>query len=159
MGMKRRAGVVDAGRMESPKEPVDREIQEEFQEAEREGSGSGELNRRLREYADDRNPNLTAGDVDAAWEEAGEIGDEAPSGSNPTPDQEVVDDIGSATGVSFQDNEPLEADKFDVRDENRWELDPASSEDYNERNRRHPEEGEQQARIRRRTRRSLRRRE
>src|SRR5262249_43918806 len=39
-------------------------------------------------------PALTAGDVDADWESAYSVGDEAPGGDNPTPDQEVVDDIG-----------------------------------------------------------------
>ena len=52
----------------------------------------------------------------------------------PTPDQDVVDDIGKALGVEYQDNEELKAgDKVTERDEHRWELDPASAEDYKER--------------------------
>ena len=35
---------------------------------------------------------MTAGDVDADWEEAYAVGDEAPGGDNPTPDQDRVDD-------------------------------------------------------------------
>jgi hypothetical protein len=79
-------------------------------------------------------PELTAGDVDADWEEAYSVGDEAPGGDNPTPDQDRVDDIGKALGVEYQDNEELKAaDKIAERDRHRWELDPASSEDYRDR--------------------------
>ena len=48
-------------------------------------------------------PALTAGDVDAKWEDAYAVGDEAPGGDNPTPDQDRVDDIGKALGVEYQD--------------------------------------------------------
>jgi hypothetical protein len=55
-------------------------------------------------------------------------------GDNPTPDQDIVDDIGKALGVEYADNEELKAaDKVTERDKHRWELDPASSEDYKER--------------------------
>jgi hypothetical protein len=77
---------------------------------------------------------LTAGDVDADAENAYFSGDEAPGGDNPTPDQDVVDEIGLAIGVQYQDNEELRAsDKVTERDRHRWELDPASSEDYKDR--------------------------
>jgi hypothetical protein len=79
-------------------------------------------------------PELTGGDVDANWADAYSVGDEAPGGDNPTPDQDLVDDIGKALGVEYQDNEELKAaDKIAERDRHRWELDPASSEDYKER--------------------------
>jgi hypothetical protein len=79
-------------------------------------------------------PALTGGDVDADWENAYFSGDEAPGGDNPTPDQEVVDDIGKALGVEYQDSEELRgSDKVVERDRHRWELDPASSEDYKDR--------------------------
>jgi hypothetical protein len=79
-------------------------------------------------------PALTGGDVDADWEEAYAVGDEAPGGDNPTPDQDRVDDIGKALGVTYEDNEELKAaDKIAERDRHRWELDPASSDDYRER--------------------------
>ena len=55
-----------------------------------------------------RGPALTAGDVDADWESAETVGDEAPGGDNPTPDQDVVDDIGRALGVEYQDDEELQ---------------------------------------------------
>jgi hypothetical protein len=78
-------------------------------------------------------PELTGGDVDADWEDAYAVGDEAPGGDNPTPDQDRVDDIGKALGIEYQDNEELKgADKIAERDRKRWELDPASAEDYPE---------------------------
>jgi hypothetical protein len=79
-------------------------------------------------------PALTGGDVDANWEEAYASGDEAPGGDNPTPDQDRVDEIGHALGVEYEDNEELKgADKIIERDKHRWELDPASSDDFRER--------------------------
>ena len=76
-------------------------------------------------------PTLTGGDVDARWDDAYAVGDEAPGGDNPTPDQDRVEDIGRALGVTYEDNEELRAaDKVAERDKHRWELDPASSEDW-----------------------------
>ena len=43
-------------------------------------------------------PAITAGDVDVNVENAYFSGDEAPGGDNPTPDQDVVDDIGRRVG-------------------------------------------------------------
>ena len=75
-------------------------------------------------------PALTAGDVDADWEAAETVGDEAPGGDNPTPDQDVVDDIGRALGVEYEDDEELQGGAEIVdRDRHRWELDPASKDD------------------------------
>lgn len=80
-----------------------------------------------------RTPILTGGDVDAGWEYA-DVGEETVGGSNPTPDQDIVDHLGQAVGVTYQDNEPLKfGDKLEERDQSRWELDPASSDDYQER--------------------------
>jgi hypothetical protein len=77
---------------------------------------------------------VTAGDVDVDVEDAFFTGEEAPGGDNPTPDSDVVDDIGKALGVQYADDEELKsADKVEKRDKHRWELDPASSEDYKER--------------------------
>ena len=96
-------------------------------------TGRAELQQSLQEHTG-MTPALTGGDVDANWENAYFSGDEAPGGDNPTPDQDVVEDIGRALGVEYQDNEELQgADKVVKRDKHRWELDPASSEDYKER--------------------------
>lgn len=76
---------------------------------------------------------LTAGDVDADWQSAEAVGDEAPGGDNPTPDQDVVDDIGRALGVEYEDDEELQGgDEIADRDRHRWELDPSSKDDFDE---------------------------
>jgi len=96
-------------------------------------TGRAEVAERLLEHAG-MSPAITAGDVDVDVENAYFSGDETPGGDNPTPDQDVVDDIGKALGVEYQDNEELRAsDKVTERDKHRWELDPASSEDYKNR--------------------------
>jgi hypothetical protein len=96
-------------------------------------AGSRKLAERLKNdpLAD---PTITGGDVDAQWESAQFSGDESAVSSMPTPEQNEVDDIGRAMGVTYQDDEELKAgEKEHERDEKRWELDPASSEDYQER--------------------------
>jgi hypothetical protein len=96
-------------------------------------TGRQAMREKLNEHTE-TSPSLTAGDVDADWESAYSVGDEAPGGDNPTPDQDVVDDIGRAVGVQYDDNEELKGDaKIAKRDKHRWELDPASSEDYDDR--------------------------
>jgi hypothetical protein len=93
-------------------------------------SGRAALRHAKKEHTES-SPALTGGDVDADWEEAYAVGDEAPGGDNPTPDQDIVDEIGAALGVTYQDDEELKAaDKIIERDRHRWELDPASAEDY-----------------------------
>jgi len=78
---------------------------------------------------------LTGGDVDAAWDEV-DVGEETVGGSTPTPDQDVVDDLGRAAGVTYSDTEPLRPEEKErERDEKRWEMDPASAPDYQERQR------------------------
>jgi hypothetical protein len=78
---------------------------------------------------------LTGGDLDADWGDAFSSGDEAVGGDNPTPDQDIVEEIGRALGVEYEDAEELKgADKITERDKHRWEYDPASAEDYRDRN-------------------------
>jgi hypothetical protein len=51
-------------------------------------------------------------------------------GSAPTPDQDQVDEIGEAAGLTYEDDEPLHtSDKLEERDRHRWELNPESAED------------------------------
>ena len=96
-------------------------------------SGRRELVERFHHHTE-TSPALTGGDVDADWEGAYATGDEAPGGDNPTPDQDIVDDIGKALGVQYEDNEELKGEKkISDRDKKRWELDPASAEDYEDR--------------------------
>ena len=95
-------------------------------------SGRAELAEKQREH---RGMNdLDGGDPDVDVEDAYFTGEEAPGGDNPTPDQDIVDDIGKALGLEYEDNEELKAaDKVVERDKHRWELDPASAEDYKDR--------------------------
>jgi len=95
-------------------------------------TGREELLQHIKEH-NETSPAITAGDVDADWQQAYSSGDEAPGGDNPTPDQDVVDEIGEALGVEYDDEEELKgAPKIEARDKHRWELDPASKEDLDE---------------------------
>jgi hypothetical protein len=95
-------------------------------------TGRAEMKDRLRKNTS-ASPALTSGDVDADWESAESVGDEAPGGDNPTPDQDVVDDIGRALGVEYDDDEELQGGaEIADRDRNRWELDPSSKDDFDE---------------------------
>jgi uncharacterized protein DUF6335 len=97
-------------------------------------SGRDEMEDDMRKLGSLTSSGITGGDVDADVEQAYFTGDEAPGGDNPTPDQDIVDDIGRALGVEYQDTEELKTgDKVAERDKHRWELDPASSEDYKDR--------------------------
>ena len=96
-------------------------------------SGRADLDQSRRAHRS-MTPEIAGGDVDVDVEDAYFTGEEAPGGDNPTPDQDVVDDIGKALGVEYADNEELKSsDKVVERDKHRWELDPASAEDYKER--------------------------
>ena len=98
-------------------------------------AGSRKLAERLRDdsLAD---PTVTGGDVDAQWEGAQFSGDESAVSSMTTPEQNDVDNLGRAMGVTYNDNEELKAgEKERSRDKKRWELDPASSDDYQDRSR------------------------
>ncbi|MGV0106744.1 Enolase [Nostoc sp. DSM 114160] len=79
-------------------------------------------------------PELTGGDVDAYWQDADAVGDEAVGGSTSTPDQNVTEDLEAAVGLEMADSEFLHTnDILEDRDGDRWELDPKSSEDYQDR--------------------------
>jgi hypothetical protein len=95
-------------------------------------AGHDDLAQQLRQHTE-TSPRLTAGDIDAKWQDAYSVGDEAPGGDNPTPGQDRVDDIGRALGIQYRDDEELRGgEEVTERDRHRWELDPASSEDWPE---------------------------
>ena len=123
---------IDAGTAESEQYEADEEVQQEFADAQRLAAGGEQLKRELREHHS-RTPRLSGGDLDADWARA-DIGEETVGGSAPTPDQDIVDELGEAVGLVYEDNEPLHTtEKVQERDHRRWELDPASSEDYQDR--------------------------
>lgn len=73
----------------------------------------------------------TGGDIDANLEQAKVVGEEAVGGTTPTPDQDVVDEIADSAGVAIPDKKPVRVrTMLERRDDQRWELDPQSSEDY-----------------------------
>lgn len=74
--------------------------------------------------AGERHQVLTGGDVDADSVRAGTSGEEAVGGSEPTPDQDVVDEIGRALGVEHPDGEEFVASSeiLGRRDRFRWHL-------------------------------------
>ena len=89
-------------------------------------SGHDAVARAIRQHPES-GPELTAGDIDAKWEDAYAVGDEAPGGDNPTPDQNEVDAIGRALGTEYADDEELMGgEEIGARDAHRWELDPDS---------------------------------
>jgi len=80
-------------------------------------------------------PDISAGSANLAKrlreENEPYSGDETPLGDTPTPDQAGADDVGRAIGIEYADDETLKVgEKEKARDVRRWELDPASSEDY-----------------------------
>lgn len=111
----------------------DEDIEADFAERQRLAVGGRDG---LLEELDEHNslsPVLTGGDLDASWQTANQAGEETVGGSSPTPDQDVVDELGQAAGLNYRDNEPLDYDaKVLDRDRNRWELNPASALDEEE---------------------------
>jgi hypothetical protein len=125
--------VTDAGRAEIEKFQPGAEVKREFEEAAKLGREPREQVLEEINQREPRSDSTTAGDPDAA-EQPSDGGTETPSGDNPTPDQNVVEEIGRAEGLTYQNDEPLKpTEKVAERDRKRWELDPASSEHYRER--------------------------
>lgn len=96
-------------------------------------AGSRQLADRLeRHHGADQT--LSGGDIDARWEDAESGGDETVGGSTATPEQNDIEAMGRALGVTYADDETLApGQKGAERDAHRWELDPASAEDFEER--------------------------
>ena len=117
----------------STRKPGEDEVAEQFTEASRLGDGGAERLAEKQRLYTESSPVLSGGDVDAAWEDA-DVGEESVGGDNPTPDQDVVDELGAALGVNYGEGEALHTtEKLEERDRKRWELDPASSEGYADR--------------------------
>lgn len=92
--------------------------------------GGRTMHDRMDEYTA-TGPELTGGDVDARWDQAAMVGDEAVGGTVATPDQSIVEELGAAVGIEYDDQAFLRTnDILEERDDSRWELDPMSSEDY-----------------------------
>jgi uncharacterized protein DUF6335 len=111
----------------------DEDVEADFAERQKlAASGRAELLEDLEEHHS-LSPQISGGDVDASWQTANVAGEETVGGSAPTPDQDIVDELGEAAGLTYEDDEPLNSDKKVLdRDRNRWELNPASARDQDE---------------------------
>jgi hypothetical protein len=111
----------------------DEDVLEEF--SERQGLASGgrqKLEEKLNVH-NSLDPSLSGGDVDAAWEDTNMTGEESVGGSVSTPDQDIVDELGEAAGLTYRDDEALNYDRKVLnRDRDRWELNPHSADDDEE---------------------------
>lgn len=120
---------IDAGRAESEIYEPDEEVSAEFAEAQNLVSNKDQV-------SSDALFELTPSPRESTSEneESYKMGEEAIGGFNTTTDDDLVDEIGEAAGLIYQDDEPLHTtEKVEERDRHRWELDPASSEDYQQR--------------------------
>ncbi len=62
------------------------------------------------------------------------VGDEAVGGTVATPEKNVTQEIEAAVGLEMPDGAILHTNEIlEKRDDDRWDLDPASSEDYQDR--------------------------
>ena len=111
----------------------DEDIKEDFEERQDLAVGGRDvIEEELNEHHS-LSPDISGGDLDASWQTANVAGEETVGGSAPTPDQDIVDDLGAAAGLTYADEEPLNSDKKLLdRDRNRWELNPASTDDLEE---------------------------
>ena len=106
----------------------DEDVAADFAERQRLAVGGRDVLLEELEEHNSLSPKLSGGDLDASWQTGNVAGEETVGGSAPTPDQDVVDQLGEAAGLNYRDNEPLDYDaKVLDRDRNRWELNPASA--------------------------------
>lgn len=119
----------------------DEQIEAVFKERQQRAvSGRKELEEELEDY-NAVSPKLSGGDLDAAWQSASGAGEETVGGTTPTPDQDEVEKLGEALGITYEDDEPLSGvEKLRKRDRQRWELDPKSA-DSSESNNEEDENG------------------
>lgn len=107
----------------------DEDVLDDFSDRQQLNRGSNELLSRLRDHHS-KKPSLSGGDLDASWEDSDVSGEQSVGGTNPTPDQDVVEELGEAFGIDYAYDEPLDTyGKLRERDRNRWELDPASADE------------------------------
>jgi hypothetical protein len=80
------------------------------------------------------NPINSEDDFDIDRYQSEVAGEEAVGGDAPTPDQDIVDELGAAVGLEMDDKTALwTTEALEQRDSRRWELEPKSSDDYQER--------------------------
>ncbi len=116
----------------------DIEVAEAFDEDQRK-QGVVSRDRLLREDQSSKEvSDVGAGDVDVDENEASASGDDTAGGDNTSPGQGMVDENGHAAGIDYDEGEPLHTTiKVELRDQNRWEMNPESAEDYDKESHRH----------------------
>jgi len=116
------ASLVDEEGEEMAKYARDEDVLDDFIERQQVGEGTDQLMTELRDHTG-QSPQTSADDVDAAWTDDFQSGEESVGASVATPEQNVVAELGEAVGLEYNDFEELNTeDKIDARDENRWEL-------------------------------------
>jgi hypothetical protein len=106
----------------------DEEIEADFAERQQLAVGGRKVLEEELEEHHSESPELSGGDLDADWQSANQAGEETVGGSVATPDQDRVDELGEAAGLTYEDDEPLQGEeKIRERDRNRWELNPESA--------------------------------
>lgn len=128
-----RETVRDAGQIMTSNEVPNPEVQAEFNSAQRQTDPEASRIEEAGASSDAQSPELTDGALDAAWD-GSDVDEESRDGSAPSPDQNAVDELGEQAGLTFRDDESIDAPgKLGRRDRDRWELEPASAEDFGER--------------------------
>jgi hypothetical protein len=90
----------------------DEAVAEDLEERQKLAHGGREKIKEELEETHFSSPDLAGGDIDADWENADTgSGSEAVGGTEPTPDQDVVDELGEAVGITYEDDEPLNIEK------------------------------------------------
>src|SRR5882757_3880894 len=90
-------------RKDSNRNGIDDRIEPPVQDV---SAASHQLAERLREN-NGVDPSLSGGDIDAQWDMAESQGDEAATGSQPTPGQNDTEETAAAMGISYADDEEL----------------------------------------------------
>lgn len=77
---------------------------------------------------------ITGGDLDDDIYQAEVVGEEAVGGQTPTPDQNVTEELQKGMGIDAAEGSAVRTNaRLEWRDQHRWQLDPESAEDYQER--------------------------
>ena len=120
------ASLVDEDGEEMARYTQDGDVLDDFIDRQQIGEGTDQLMAELRDHTG-QSPQTSADDVDAAWTDDFQSGEESVGASVATPEQNVVGELGEAVGLEYNDFEELNTeDKIDARDQNRWELSPES---------------------------------
>src|SRR5262245_39514673 len=122
--------MVTRNRKKADAQDVDRADPDLIQQENLAEDGGKRLRREILEH-NSTGRQLTGGDIDADWQDAEDVGDEAVGGHAPTPDQDEVDEIGRALGVEADIDEEVHTHEeiLSRRDGHRWELDRRSADE------------------------------